>query len=171
MVNPRGGWVQTVLRHSPIHPALEPEDIAKLAHPVVAVKTESAAIAWHDLLGNDTVAERHPMLFGRAFAECDNVTGVLMSGYAWSFDCTPYSIFAPEQLASGETLHIGSADAARFDLDQHFARVWSWNRHLFDSVITWTIYVDRCHRLSQHHFSAFHARLFCSSRHQFTLET
>src|SRR5215207_3059799 len=163
-MNSRGGRVHAVFRHSPIDPVLEPKDIAKLAHPVIAVEAESTGITRHDLLGNNAVTDRDAMLFGSVLAERDNVAGVLVSGYARTLDGAADAVLSPEQLSAREALHIRSADAAGIDLNQQFTHAWFRNRHLFDSVVTGPVYPDSRHRLSDHSGLPPHSRFAIAHR-------
>ena len=173
LVDERLGGVEVVLRHPADEVALEAEDGVDLTHPVLPVLAEPALAAGDDLLGDDAVAELDAVSFGRALAQRDDVTGVLVAGDGGRLAVAALAVAAPEELAAEPALHVGGADTAGIDLDQHLARSRRRNGDLFDAVVTRPVRPHDGHGLVNHGVPSrkAHSRSSSSSTEAYRTET
>src|SRR5215208_5386222 len=152
LVHDRLGGVERVFRHTADEEALEAEDGVNLTHPVLPVLAKPALATGDDLFGDHAVSELDAVSFSRALAQSHDVTGKLMAGDRGWLAVTALAVAAPEELAAQPALHVGCADTAGINVDEHFARPRRGNWDLFNAIVTRSVRSYDGHGLVNHGF-------------------
>src|SRR5919112_3918026 len=91
------------------------------------------------------------------------MTGELMTGDGRWLAVAALAVAAPEELAAQPTLHVGCADTAGIDFDEHFARSRRGNGDLFNAIVTRSVRSHDGHGLVNHGVPSRKARSRSSS--------
>src|SRR5690625_882805 len=127
--------------------ALEPVEVVRRAHPVLAPKAVATPPARHDLLRGHSIADVHTPPALSLLVELHHLTDELVPGHDLRFRPRRPVLVSPELGCSVVALQVARADTHGLDPNQGLTRTRHRDGYLFEAVVTRSVAHHRMHGL------------------------